>query len=178
VPTLHIDHPIPDPALWPVARGRMVAATAGASLLLVLGGCGGHDSKATQASEATPVTQPTPDSPSGAAPQSPSTPQAGTPELVTPRSGMANLHPVHWESADLLSPRTVRITFYGGVEPCDVLDSVKVTYHPDDVTFRLFSGSDPAKPDTVCIAIAKLKAVDVQLTEDVGGRELKDGTSA
>jgi hypothetical protein len=82
---------------------------------------------------------------------------------------------VHIESAKVLDQRTVRITFYGGVEPCDVLDSVKVAYHTDDVTVSLFSGADPAKPDAVCIQIAKLKQTDVHLTEDLGDRDIKDG---
>ncbi|HUR75419.1 MAG TPA: hypothetical protein VMZ00_14155 [Sporichthya sp.] len=166
---------------------RMVAA-AGASLLLVLGGCGGGDDKvATATDSAGPAggtslagsndagRNDTPATPLGDAAQGSNTPEEPTPELVKPRSGMTHVRPVTWNSAEVVGARTVRITFYGGVEPCDVLDSVKVKYGKEAVTVSLFSGSDPAKPDAVCIQIAKLKVVEVTLTEDLGGRKIKDG---
>ncbi|MBA3743783.1 hypothetical protein [Sporichthya sp.] len=168
---------------------RMVAAAAGASLLLMLGGCGGDDDKVTEANADPGAAggtslagsddagrNDTPDTPLGdAAPGDPNS-EEPTPELVKPRSGMTNLRPVSWNSAEVLGDRTVRIVFYGGVEPCDVLDSVKVKYGKDAVTVSLFSGSDPKEPDAVCIDIAKLKAVEVELTEDAGDREIKDGS--
>jgi hypothetical protein len=155
---------------------RMLAAAAGTSLLLMLGGCGGGDDKVDEAHAGSDAAGGTSlaGSPNAAATDTPLGDDA-SPEVVTPRAGMANTRTVRFESADVLDQRTVRLTFYGGVEPCDVLDSVKVAYHPDDITMTLTSGSDPAKPDAVCIQIAKLKAVDVKLTEDVGEREIKDG---
>jgi hypothetical protein len=161
---------------------RMLAAAAGASLLLMLGGCGGDDDKvdeATAGSDAAGGTSGTSGtslagSPDAGKSDTPTGDDA-SPEVVTPRAGMANTHTVRFESADIVDQRTVRLTFWGGVEPCDVLDSVKVKYNPGDITMTLTSGSDPAKPDAVCIDIAKLKAVDVKLTEDVGEREIKDG---
>ncbi|HVE26030.1 MAG TPA: hypothetical protein VNC22_11520 [Sporichthya sp.] len=155
---------------------RMLAAAAGASLLLMLGGCGGDDDKVDEAGAGSDATGGTSvaGSPDAAKTDTP-TGDEGTPEVVTPRAGMAHTHPVRFDSAEVVDQRTVRLTFYGGVEPCDVLDSVKVKYNPGDITMTLYSGSDPAKPDSVCIEIAKLKAVDVALTEDVGEREIKDG---
>lgn len=167
---------------------RMVTA-AGVSLLLMLGGCGGDDDKVTEANDTPGATggtslagsddagrNDTPDTPMGgdAMPGS-DTPEEPTPEIVKPRPGMTNLRPVSWEKAEALSERKVLLTYYGGVEPCDVLDSVKVKYGEKTVTFTLFSGSDPKKPDAVCIEIAQLKAVEVDLTEDLDGRALKDG---
>lgn len=170
---------------------RMVAA-AGVSVLLMLGGCGGDDDKVAEATDSSGAAgaaggtslagspdadrNDTPDTPMGsdAMPGS-ETPEEPTPEIVEPRPGMTNLRPVSWEKAEALGERKVLITFYGGVEPCDVLDSVKVKYGASAVTISLFSGSDPKQPDAVCIQIAKLKAVEVDLSEDLDGRELKDG---
>lgn len=161
---------------------RMLAAAAGTSLLLMLGGCGGDDETSEAATDsgaaggtslAGSAGSDQMDTPMGSS--SPGTPDTGSPEVVTPRPGMAHVHAVRFESADVVDQRTVRLTFYDGVEPCHVLDSVKVKYNAGDITMTIWSGADPAKPDAVCIEIAKLKAVDVPLTEDVGEREIKDG---
>lgn len=97
-------------------------------------------------------------------------------QVVTPRPGMANKHAVTWEKADVRTPTSVRVKFWGGVEPCYVLDSVKVAYTPKQVVVTLFSGSDPAKPDVACIDIAKAMAVDVKLSEPLGKRKVVDGS--
>ncbi|MGQ0846491.1 MAG: hypothetical protein ACT4QF_20400 [Sporichthyaceae bacterium] len=102
---------------------------------------------------------------------------AGTAEIVVPRPGMANTHPVAWESSEVRADRTIRIYFYGGVEPCSVLDSAKVVETADTVTITLRAGSDPAKPDAMCIQIAKYKAVDVVLSKDLGDRKILDGSA-
>ncbi len=159
---------------------RMVAA-AGVSLMLMLGACGGDDDKVEAANDAGGTSAPAggdsaQDAPASAdAMPGSDTPEEPTPEIVKPRPGMKNLRPVVWEKAESLSERKVLVTFYGGVEPCDVLDSVKVKYGAKDVTISLFSGSDPKQPDAVCIEIAKLKAVEVDLTEDLGNRQIADG---
>jgi hypothetical protein len=99
------------------------------------------------------------------------------PELVMARPGMTGLHPVRWQSATVLDPRTVRVSFTGGAAPCDVLDSVKVDYRPEAVTITLFSGSDPAQPDRMCAAVTRQQAVDVHLTSAVAGRRIEDGAA-
>lgn len=104
----------------------------------------------------------------------------GTPataEVVKARAGMDNTHTVTWDRADVISSKVVRIYFYGGVEPCSVLDSVKVEESGDSVRITLRAGSDPAKPDAMCIQIAKYKAVDVTLSEPVGDRMIVDGSA-
>ncbi len=165
---------------------RMVAA-AGASLLLVLGGCGGDDDKVTEATSgaddaaggtslAGSEDAGNMDTPLGDAAPGSDTPEEPTAEMVKPRAGMKDVHPTNWEKAEALSERKVLVTFYGGVEPCYVLDSVKVKYGDKAITISLFSGSDPNKPDAVCIEVAQLKQVEVDLTEDVDGRDFKDGS--
>lgn len=167
---------------------RIVAA--GASLLFVLGGCGGGDDEVTgvgagdtaaaagAAGGTSLAGSPDADTPDAdLTDPGPNAPSDAGPEVVKPRKGMDNVRPVNWESAKATGKRTVRVQFYGGVEPCDVLDSVKVTYTTKVVKIGLFSGSDPAKPDSMCIEIAKLKAVDVTLAEDLAGRKLVDANA-
>lgn len=98
------------------------------------------------------------------------------PQLVEPRPGMDNVHPISWESYRVKSPRNVRIFFWGGPDPCDVLDSVQVQYFPRQVRVTLYSGNDPAYGQVVCPAIAIYKAVDVRLAEPLNGRPVVDGT--
>jgi len=102
---------------------------------------------------------------------------ARSPQLVMARPGMAGLHSVRWQSATVLDPRTVRVSFTGGAAPCDVLDSVKVDYRTDAVDITLFSGSDPAQPDRMCAAVTRAQAVDVHLASAVAGRRIEDGAA-
>lgn len=101
-------------------------------------------------------------------------PGTGDAEVVSPRPGMENVHPSAWFSYELLDPGTVRVYFYAGVEPCSVLDSVRVEYSPSSVGIGLFVGSDPAARDMACIMIAQLKATDIRLEEALSGRQVID----
>lgn len=104
-------------------------------------------------------------------------PPSSRAQLVVPRPGMENVHPIAWDSYRVLTPLTVRIFFWTGVEPCQVLDHVNVRYLDRQVRVTLFSGNDPAAGDDVaCIEIAVLKAVDVQLTQPLRGRPVVDGS--
>jgi hypothetical protein len=171
---------------------KRIVAAAGASMLLLLGGCGGggDDEVAALGAEGTAGATGVPSGAAGGTSlagsadadtpdtdlgdPNPGAPSENKPEVVKPRAGMDHVHQVAWESATATGKRVVRVQFYGGVEPCDVLDSVKVSYTAKAVKIGLFSGSDPAKPDTMCIEIAKLKAVDVQLNSDLDGRKIVD----
>ena len=72
---------------------------------------------------------------------------------------------------------TLRVTFWGGVAPCFVLDRAEVREAPDAVTVTLFAGSDPAQRDAACIEIALSMAVDVPLASPLGGRPVLDGAA-
>jgi hypothetical protein len=98
-------------------------------------------------------------------------------EVVKPRKGMDNLHTVTIDKTEVRGEKTIRVYFYGGVEPCSVLDSVEVSETAKTITITLRSGSDPAHPDAMCIQIAKYKAVDVTLDAPVGDREIVDGSA-
>lgn len=129
---------------------------------------------------ATPSSTPSPADPDEGTVAPAGKARPGTPataEVVKARPGMDNSHTVTWDRADVISPAVVRIYFYGGVEPCSVLDEVLVEESGDSVRITLRSGSDPAKPDAMCIQIAKYKAVDVTLSEPVGDRMIVDGSA-
>ena len=95
---------------------------------------------------------------------------------MRPRRGMADLRPVAWDKARRVSDgRSLRITYWSGVEPCNVLDHVDVEYTDSTIVVTLYEGHDPDGGDVACIEIALLKAVVVDLDEPVAGRKLVDG---
>ena len=100
----------------------------------------------------------------------------GRPQRVEPRPGMDDVRPVGWENARLTpSGRSLRVTYWSGVEPCNVLDRVDVRYTDEDVVVTLFEGYDPEARDVACIEIALKKVVVVALEEPLEGRRIVDG---
>lgn len=100
----------------------------------------------------------------------------GRPQRVRPQPGMADVRPVGWEKArQTPDGRKLRITYWSGVEPCNVLDRVEVTYEPKEITVTLFEGHDPNAEDVACIEIALKKVVMVALEQPVDGRRIVDG---
>jgi hypothetical protein len=117
---------------------------------------------------------PGPDSPVTSAPSPGPTGTDGALE-VTPRPGLVDVRPQRWEQADAVGPRRVRVEFYGGVEECEGLDHVDVEETAETVTITLFVGRVPEAE--VCIEIAVLKSVTVEVEESLRGRELVDGSA-
>jgi hypothetical protein len=93
-------------------------------------------------------------------------PGRGQPKLVIPRPGQLNPRPV---GAASLVPAVnghhvlVKVTWWSGVEPCSVLDSVKVERSGTAITIQLIEGSGDA--NAICIEIAEQKATIVDLGE-------------
>ena len=93
-------------------------------------------------------------------------PGLGEPKLVVARPGQLNPHPV---GATLLEPSVegrrvlVKITWYSGVEPCHVLDSVDVDQGGNEFVLTIIEGT--SDPNAMCIEIAELKATIVDLGE-------------
>jgi hypothetical protein len=99
-------------------------------------------------------------------PPRPVNPLPADPVIVTAHPGQANLHPV---SPYELSSRIdgtghviVRVRWWGGIEPCDVLDSVNVSRDGTVFSLSLQSGA-PAGLDVACIEIARDTATIVDL---------------
>lgn len=153
--------------------GLLMAAcgTAGSDRRSAPGGSGNASSSSASASAdpEQPVSS-TPD-PDASLPQG-----QGRAQRVRPRPGMADLRRVAWEKArQTSSGRSLRVTYWSGVEPCNVLDNVDVRYKKSEIIVTLFEGYDPDQADVACIEIALLKAVVVPLEEPVEGRKLVDG---
>ena len=93
-------------------------------------------------------------------------PSLGDAKLVQPVPGRLNPRPVA-----PIALRTsvdgrhvlVKITWYGGVDPCSVLDSVRIERSGTDISLTPFEGS--SDPSAICIEIAVLKATIVDLGE-------------
>ncbi len=140
-----------------------------AVVTLVLGGCG--DSSTGVGSPGSPddVVSSTPD------PNATDQPGGGA-QIVTPQPGQADVRAIPFQKAKVIEGGTsVKLLWYSGVEPCNVLDSIQVDYSPDAVTITLFEGHTPSDEDVACIELAVKKATIVELSEPLGGREILDG---
>jgi hypothetical protein len=101
---------------------------------------------------------------------------SGKPRLVEPRPGMVDLRPVPWAAVEGSPEDTVlRISYWSGVEPCNVLDHVEVEETADTVTVTVFEGHEPGSEDVACIEIAELKVTVVTLESPLGDRTVIDG---
>jgi hypothetical protein len=102
----------------------------------------------------------------GAPPPQPVNPGAGNPVIVTAQPGQTNLHPIHpYELSSRIDGTghvIVRVRWWGGIEPCDVLDSVTVAREGATFTLTLQSGA-PAGLNVACIEIARDTATLVDL---------------
>jgi hypothetical protein len=157
-----------------VRRSLVIASL----VLLTATACG------SGAAQVTPSVSPTP-SPSPSAPAggggsgdpgsgvvggpvdpSPGDPGAVAPVIVIARPGQLDPHPV---AATSLEPNvdgrhvTVKLTWYSGVEPCNVLDSVRVDRAGGEIILTIIEGS--SDQDAICIEIAQLKTTIVDLGE-------------
>jgi hypothetical protein len=113
----------------------------------------------------------------GDEPPVPTDPYDGA-QKVEPRPGMSGVNPTAFDKVVVGDDgRTLTIFFWSGVEPCYVLDHVDVDYGADAITVTLFQGHDASAGDAVCIEIALLKKVVVQLDEPVGDRRIVDGVA-
>jgi|GEM_PF-1498369 len=161
-------------------RGRI--ALVAAALSLALGACSGAAApppSSPVASQPVPSVAPTgdpggdPGSGSGGGAgtgggvivnPTPGDPGVGQPRIVIPRPGQKNTHPV---GAGTLQASVdgqhvlVKVTWYSGVEPCNVLDSVRVERSGTDIAITLIEGA--SQLDVACIEIAQLKATIVDL---------------
>lgn len=93
-------------------------------------------------------------------------PGAGQPKLVVAKAGQLDPHPVTATNlqASVDGRRVlVKISWYSGVEPCDVLDSVKVQRDGTNIAITPFEGMGDA--NAVCMEMAVLKATIVDLGE-------------
>jgi hypothetical protein len=96
----------------------------------------------------------------------PGDPIDGQAQIVQPLPGRNNPHPVapiKLEASVDGRHVLVKVTWYGGVAPCSVLDSVTVTRSGNDIAITPFEGA--SNVNVACIDIALLKATIVDLGE-------------
>ncbi|HEV7453026.1 MAG TPA: hypothetical protein VGO16_16905 [Pseudonocardiaceae bacterium] len=122
-------------------------------------------------------TPPGPDEPSVSSTSPPRDVDSTPPPLVTPRPGMAGVRPVPWDRAEpVTGGRALLVSWWSGVEPCQVLDRVEVQERAPEVVVTLYEGHDPAQPDVECIDIAMEKTTLVKLDTSLGARKIVDGS--
>ena len=102
----------------------------------------------------------------GPAGPTPVDPGAGQPALVIPKPGQLDPRPVSPQRLQASVDGRhvlVKITWTSGVEPCYVLDSVKIQRSGMTIALTVFEGS--SDPNAMCIEIAMVKATIVDLGE-------------
>jgi hypothetical protein len=94
----------------------------------------------------------------------PADPGGGEPTIVIPKAGQKNPHPVSPTSLQASVDGRhvlVKVSWWSGVEPCSVLDSVRVDRSGSDIAITIIEGASDL--DVACIEIAQLKATIVDL---------------
>jgi hypothetical protein len=148
----------------------------GLAAVMTIGACAGA---AAPSASAPPSASPAPSVPGGGGSSpdqgtgigvpsdpGPVDPGAGDPPLVIPKPGQLNPREIPASSleASVDGRRVlVKIRWTSGVEPCYVLDSVKVVRVETDIAITLVEGSSDA--NAICIEIAMEKATIVDLGE-------------
>ncbi|GAA2868008.1 hypothetical protein GCM10010517_27710 [Streptosporangium fragile] len=142
------------------------------SLLMVLG-CGTTpDTAATADGPSRPVSHTVPSTP--AAPQA--DPTGGAPKPTRPEGGTENPRKVGWLTATPSKDgRSLRVVWWSGVEPCNVLDRVTVRETARKVTVTLWEGPSAKVQNVACIEIAIKKVTTVKLKKPLGNRKVVDG---
>jgi ABC-type transport system substrate-binding protein len=141
-------------------HARLVAALLTLALALAAAACSVGPA-ASSAPSVAPSTSAPPDTPVTAPPSDPSADPSIEPPVgakpIVPKPGQAiNVHPV---SAESLSARVdgstinVTATWWSGVEPCTILDSIVVDKGDGTYTVTLREGSSPQ--EIACIALAE-----------------------
>ena len=140
-------------------------------LALALGGCGAPE--ATSAGSGGNGA-----GPNGSVSNIPGTgsDDGGGGEIVSPRPGMAGVHPVEWDIVRLAKDgRSLWLRWWSGAEPCHVLDRVDLQAGRRVIMITLFEGHVPGKEDVACPEMALLKEVEVALSDPLNGRKVIDG---
>lgn len=151
---------------------RTATTTFLAGCLALAAGCG-TTTPVRQAAATTPAT------PVSSIEVPTSTPPTKGPKQVKPVGNAVNTRKARWTSAKPVSKdRKVRLVWWSGVEPCTVLDRVKVKETGKRVTITLYEGAAPEAKDVSCIMIAVEKTTTVKLKSPLGKRKIVDGAKS
>jgi ABC-type transport system substrate-binding protein len=156
-------------------------ALAALAAVLTIGACAGAGAPA--ASSSPPPASPSPAAPSdlpggggssgdpgtgigGPVDPAPVDPGTGQAKLVIPKPGQLNPRPLPAATLEATVDGRrvlVKATWWSGIEPCNVLDSVKVERSGTAFAITLIEGT--GDPNAICIEIAMQKATIVDLGE-------------
>ena len=169
-------------------RGRFGALALTLTLGLAVVGC---SAGAASAPPSEPPTQPPTEIPIGTLPPDTgvggggggSDPGAGNIDpdgarIIVPRPGQLDVRPVAAESLKaIIDGRrlTIAVTWWSGIEPCTILDTVLVQKEEGGYAITLREGRGPE--DVVCIAIAEQHRTFVEFPDDLapGTYTIRDG---
>ncbi|MER7208030.1 hypothetical protein ABZ470_18815 [Streptosporangium sp. NPDC020072] len=102
--------------------------------------------------------------------------EKGAPKPVKPEGHAIGPRKVAWLSAKPSKDgRSLRVVWWSGVEPCQVLDRVTVKQTSKRVTVTLWEGQSGKIQNPVCIDIAIKKVTTVKLKAPLGHRKVVDG---
>lgn len=102
--------------------------------------------------------------PIGGAPGDPGVVDPGQAQLVVPKPGQQNVHPVKVQDMEARVEgrhAVLNARWWSGVEPCSVLDSVAWKRDGKTITISVREGSGDG--DVICIDLAVYKAVAIDL---------------
>jgi hypothetical protein len=176
------------PTVTRASRPRFLAAMV-AVISLTLAGCGATTGPAAASPSAPPTAAtPTPSDPAastdpagggtsddpgasgagvgGPVDPTPVDPGAGQPALVVPVPGRLDPHPVAPTALQASVDGRhvlVKVSWYGGIEPCSVLDSVTVERGDHTIALTVIEGTSDRS--AICPEIAMLKATIVDIGE-------------
>jgi hypothetical protein len=103
----------------------------------------------------------------------PSTPDPGgdSPGGEDPPPVTGDRHPQQWDGYTVgADGRTLTFTYYAGVAPCSVFDSIEAEEGPDTVKVTIYERSGP--PGVACIMLAQQKSASVTLAAPLGDRRV------
>ncbi|WP_084955977.1 hypothetical protein [Thermoactinospora rubra] len=133
----------------------------------------------TVACGATQSAAPAPDKPVSVSPAASAQTPAPTPKPVKPVGDAVDTRKVPFTSAKPVSRgKAVKLVWWSGVEPCTVLDRVKVKETAKRVTITLYEGTAPKARDMSCIMLAIEKTYTVKLKKPLGKRKIVDGAKS
>ncbi|WP_449064221.1 hypothetical protein [Planomonospora algeriensis] len=157
---------------------RRITIPLAAGTLLLSMGCGaetvtGSGSPASPAGSA--ATDSVPSQPVAATVAPKVEPTRG-PRPVKPTGDADDPRRVPWLKArPYKNSRTLRVVWWSGVEPCNVLDRVTVKETSKRVTVTLWEGPSSKAQNVACIEIAIQKSTTVKLRKPLGKRKVVDG---
>lgn len=98
--------------------------------------------------------------------------------LQQPDAGLANVRPTTIDAVSFDGDRSkLRVTYWSGIDECYGLARVEQRWNADALTLTVLTGNRPLPKDTACIDIAVSHATIITLQQDLGNRQVVDGTT-